>query len=55
MADNNDPNKNEPDEEVQELMESRDLDPDMAERVQDIMEEYGADEEDAVELVEEGL
>jgi division protein CdvB (Snf7/Vps24/ESCRT-III family) len=44
-----------PDEEIQELMESHDLDEDTAEQVQEAMDEYGVDEDDAVELVEEGL
>ena len=44
-----------PDEEVQELMESHDLDEDTAEQVREVMDEYGVDEDDAVELVEEGL
>ena len=58
MADEKDPIENDiskdeaPDEEVQELMESHDLDQDTAERVQEIMEEYGVDEDDAVELEE---
>ena len=36
-------------------MESHDLDEDTAEQVQEAMDEYGVDEDDAVELVEEGL
>jgi len=44
-----------PDEEIQELMESHDLDEDTAEQVREAMDEYGVDEDDAVELVEEGL
>jgi len=36
-------------------MVNYDLDVDEAERVQDIMEEYGVDEDDAVELEEAGL
>jgi division protein CdvB (Snf7/Vps24/ESCRT-III family) len=34
-------------------MESHDLDKEEAEHVQEIMEEYGLDEDDAVELSEE--
>jgi hypothetical protein len=41
-----------PDEEVIELMESHDLDKDTAEHVQEIMEELGVGEEDAIELEE---
>ena len=54
-----------PDEEIQELMESHDLDPsfakamagkdDTAEKVREVINELGVDEDDAVELVEEGL
>ncbi len=54
-----------PDEEIQELMESHDLNPsfakamagkeDTAEKVRNAMNELGVDEDDAVELVEEGL
>ena len=43
---------NAPDEEVQEIMESHDLDQDTAERVQEIIEDLGVDEDDAVELEE---
>ena len=43
------------DEEVSELMESHDLDSETASRVRDIMDEHGVDEDDAVELEEEGL
>lgn len=38
------------DEEVKELMANHDLDLDTAERVQEIMEELGVDEDDAVEI-----
>ena len=41
-----------PDEEVQELMESHDLDQDTAERVHEVMEELGVDEDEAVEIEE---
>lgn len=41
-----------PDEEVAELMETHDLDKGTAERVQEIMEDLGVDEDDAVELEE---
>jgi len=44
-----------PEEEVQELMGSHDLDEDTAEQVREVMDEYGVDEDDAVELVKEGL
>ena len=52
-----DPIKNElaeeaPDEEAAEPMESHDLDKDTAERVQEIMDDLGVDEDDAVELEE---
>jgi len=52
-----DPIKNDPaeealEEEVKELMESRDLDKDTAERVQEIIEDLGVDEDDAVEIEE---
>ena len=53
MSGDNDPIENEaPDEDVKELMESRDLDKDTAERVQEIMEDLGVDEDDAVEIEE---
>ncbi len=41
-----------PDEEVAELMETHDLDKDTAERVHEIMDDLGVDEDDAVELEE---
>ena len=44
-----------PDEEIQEFMESRDLDEDTAEKVREVMDELGVDEDDAVKLVKEGL
>jgi hypothetical protein len=52
-----DPTKDEsaeeaPDEEVAELMETHDLDKDTAERVHEIIEDLGVDEDDAVELEE---
>lgn len=43
------------DEEIVEIMENNDLDEDTAERVADIMNELGVDEEDAVELEELGI
>lgn len=43
------------DEEIAEIMENNDLDEDTAERVADIMNELGVDEEDAVELEEMGI
>lgn len=52
---NNDYDDEEPDEEIQELMENHDLDEDTAEQVRDAMNELGVDEDDAIELVEEGL
>ncbi len=41
-----------PDEDVKELMKSHDLDQDTAERVQEIMDDLGVDEYDAVEIEE---
>ena len=38
-----------PDEDIKELMESHDLDKDTAERVQEIMDDLGVDEDDAIE------
>ena len=68
MAEDNDPIKDEPTEEALDegvaeprrrtsslrgkLMESHDLDKDTAERVQEIIEDLGVDEDDAVELEE---
>lgn len=57
MAEDNDPIINEsdkeaPDEEAAELMESHDLDKDTAERAQEIMEDLGVDEDDAVGIEE---
>jgi len=43
------------DEEIGELMGNHDLDKDTAEKVKEIMEEYGVDEDDAIELEEAGL
>lgn len=48
-------NNNEINEEVVEIMENNDIDEDTAERVADIMNELGVDEEDAVELEEMGI
>ncbi len=48
-------NDGKPDEDVAELMENHDLDEDTAEKVRDIMEEYGVGEDDAIELEESGL
>ena len=42
------------DDEVRELMVERDLDEDTAERVRELIDE-GLDEDDAVDIVEEGL
>lgn len=41
-----------PDEDTKELMKDHDLDVDTAERVRDIMDEYGVDEDDAIEIEE---
>ena len=41
------------DDEIKELMENQDLDLEEAEHVAEIMDEYGLDEEDAVELKDE--
>lgn len=43
-----------PDEDVKEIMESHDIDQDTAERAQELIDE-GLDEDDAVEVAEEGL
>ena len=40
------------DDEIRELMDDYDLDGDMAERVWEIMQELGVDEDDAIELEE---
>lgn len=45
-----DKEKEAPDEDVKELMESHILDRDEAEHVKEVMDEYGLDEDDAVEL-----
>lgn len=50
-----DVDKDPPDDEVKEVMENQDLDRDTAERVVEIMDEYGVDEDDAVELEGAGL
>lgn len=42
--------KEEPDEEVKELMKNHYLDRDEAEHVKEVMDEYGLDEDEAVEL-----
>ncbi len=46
------PSEEAPDEDVKDLMESHDLDKDTAERVQEIMDDLGVDEDDAVEIEE---
>lgn len=46
---------NEINEEVVEIMENNDLDEDTAERVADIMNELGVEEEDAIEIEEMGI
>lgn len=54
---NDDKNFNEedaPEEEVKELMDNHDIDQDTAERAQELVDE-GLDEDDAVEIAEEGL
>ncbi len=48
----NDPTEEAPDEDVKELMKSHDLDQDTAGRVQEIMDDLGVDEDDAVEIEE---
>ena len=50
----NDPNNNEVDEEVKALMTEHEIDEDTAERAQELVDE-GLDENDAVELAEEGI
>ncbi len=40
-------------DDTKELMEDHDLDANTAERVQDIMDEYGVDEDDAIMIEEE--
>lgn len=57
MSDDNDsmkdgPVEETPNEEVIELMETYDLDKDTAERVQEIVEDLGVDESDAVDIEE---
>ncbi len=52
LNDTEDDNDEAPTEETVELMESHDLDKETAERVQEIMDECGVDEDDAVEIVE---
>lgn len=49
-----DPNNGEIDDETKSLMEEHDIDEDTAERAQELVDE-GLDENDAVELAEEGL
>ena len=41
------------DDETKDVMENNDLDQETAERVKNIVEEYGIDESDAVDLVDE--
>lgn len=41
-----------PDEETLRIMEENDLDLEEAEKVQEIMEDYGLDEDDAIELAD---
>lgn len=43
-----------PDDEIKDLMDNHDIDADVAERVQELIDE-GLDEDDAVELAEEDL
>lgn len=43
-----------PDEDVKEIMESHGIDQDTAERAQELIDE-GLDEDDAIEVAEEGL
>lgn len=54
----NDENKNHedeaPEEDVKELMDSHGIDQDTAERAQELVDE-GLDEDEAVEIAEEGL
>ena len=49
-----DPNNDVPDEEIKTLMAEHDLHEDTAERAHELVDE-GLDEDDAVELAEEGL
>ena len=49
-----DPNDREIDNEAKSLMVEHDIDEDTAERAQELVDE-GLDEDDAVELAEEGL
>jgi len=44
-----------PDEEIQELIKSHDLDEETAERVQELIDEGIDDEDLAVEIAQEGL
>ena len=44
-----------PDPDIKELMQTHDIDQDAAERVSELMDELGVDEDDAVELENEGL
>lgn len=39
-------------DDIKEIMVSQDMDADQAERVRDVMEEFGIDEDEAVELEE---
>lgn len=52
--DENEIDGEEVDEDVKELMESHDVDQDTAERAQELIDE-GLDEDDAIEVAEEGL
>ncbi len=52
LIENNSSAADAPDDEVQELMKTYDLEQDTAEHVQEIMDEYGLDEDEAVELEE---
>lgn len=42
-----------PDEETKRIMEEYDLDKDDAEKVQEITDEWGIDEDEAIELLDE--
>ena len=47
------PTKEPPDDDIKELMESHDLDEASAEHVNEVIEDLGVDEDEAVELAEE--
>ena len=54
MCDHVDPRENDPDEElINELMSDHTLDKDEAEEALEIMDEYGFDEDQAIELIGE--